>query len=219
MIALLRKTMYLLVTLIILWTIPAAAANGDKNVPSDTLSSRFALTPPREAYPWVIWNWMNGMISKDGIRKDLVWMNSIGISGFEHFETGGRGNMPMLVDKPLKYMSDEWKDAFRYAMHVSDSLGMEAGVESTPGWSHSGGPWVKPKDSMKKVVWRTIDVRGTAKNQTITLPEPFTVPGRYQDLEEVKDIEHWYEDIGVVAVRIPDKDKTLEQLPLRDHRR
>ena len=40
------------------------------------------LNPPHESRPMVLWHWMNGNISKDGIKKDLQWMHDIGLSGF-----------------------------------------------------------------------------------------------------------------------------------------
>ena len=45
--------------------------------------------PPKEAHPYVWWHWINGNTSKDGIRKDLLWMNRIGIVGFHQFDAGG----------------------------------------------------------------------------------------------------------------------------------
>ena len=174
------------------------------------LETTFSATPPPSAYPWVIWNWMDGMITKEGLRKDLLWMNSVGISGVQQFETGGRP-LPQIVDRKLDYMSEEWKDAFRYAMSLADSLGIEVALESTPGWSHTGGPWVKPKDGMKKLVWRTVEVTG-GTDSTLVLPEPFKMPGKFQDLGGVPDVEPWYQDVAVVAVRIPENDRSLQEL-------
>ncbi|MFC2767155.1 MAG: glycosyl hydrolase, partial [Prevotella sp.] len=45
--------------------------------------------PPREARPHVWWHWMDGNISKEGIRKDLLWMKSQGIGGLHQFDAGG----------------------------------------------------------------------------------------------------------------------------------
>ena len=42
--------------------------------------------PPKEARPYVWWHWINGNTSKDGIQKDLEWMNRIGIVGFHQFD-------------------------------------------------------------------------------------------------------------------------------------
>ena len=38
--------------------------------------------PPHESRPMALWHWMNGNVTKDGIRKDLLWMHDIGLSGF-----------------------------------------------------------------------------------------------------------------------------------------
>ena len=44
--------------------------------------------PPNEARPRVWWHWLNGNITKEGIRKDLEWMHRIGIGGFHNFDAG-----------------------------------------------------------------------------------------------------------------------------------
>jgi hypothetical protein len=152
---------------------------------------------------------MNGNITKDGIRKDLLWMDSIGIGGFHHFDAG-IGVAP-IVENRLVYMHDDWKDAFKYAIALGDSLGMEMTVASSPGWSCTGGPWVTPDDAMKKLVWRQTDVKG---GQTIdmTLPEPYRTTGFFQNkgtgnsadvaafLGDVVPSE-WYRDLYVMAVK------------------
>ena len=50
-------------------------------------------------------------------------------------------------------MTSEWKAAFRYAASLADSLELELAIAPSPGWSETGGPWVEPRDGMKKVVW------------------------------------------------------------------
>ena len=140
--------------------------------------------PPQEARPYVWWHWINGNTSKDGIQKDLEWMNRIGIAGFHQFDAGGtmmQGLPPVVPQTP--YLSDAWKDNFAYAIHLADSLGMEVGIASAPGWSSTGGPWVEPADAMKKLTWRTLEVKGNGKSQTLTvdMQKPtmtFKIPGR-----------------------------------------
>jgi len=39
--------------------------------------------PPQAAKPRVWWHWMNGNVTKDGIRRDLDWMNRMGIGGVD----------------------------------------------------------------------------------------------------------------------------------------
>jgi len=185
---------------------------------NDYYLEQFA-NPPREAHPYVWWHWMNGNISNDGIRKDLEWMDRIGIAGFHQFDAGGAmmGSLPPVVElRP--YLSDGWKESFSFAIHLADSLGMEVGIASAPGWSSTGGPWVEPADAMKKLTWRTLEVEGNGGSQTIRLPEPYKTIGKYLNADAgmyksvFEKLIPWYEDIAVVAVKVPDEEKALAEL-------
>ena len=101
--------------------------------------------PPDSAKPRVWWHWMNGNITQEGIKLDLEWMKRAGIGGFQNFDA--HMSTPKLVDKRLVYMTPEWKDAFRYTTELADQLGLEEVIAGSPGWSESGGPWVKPSRS------------------------------------------------------------------------
>ena len=105
-------------------------------------------TPPKDARPQVWWHWMDGNVSKEGIRKDIEWMKRNGIGGFHQFDAGGV-NMPRAAKVKLPYLSDGWKDAFRFALNLADSLDMDVTIASAPGWSSTGGTWVKPEDAIK----------------------------------------------------------------------
>src|SRR5215831_10195216 len=108
---------------------------------NDGLQRKFQ-NPPSSARPRVWWHWMNGNITKEGIKLDLEWMKRVGIGGFQNFDAAL--NTPKLVDKRLVYMTPDWKDAFKYATTLADQLGLEEAIAGSPGWSESGGPWVKP---------------------------------------------------------------------------
>ena len=113
----------------------------------DSLASVFSSVPDY-AKPQVWWHWMDGNISKEGISKDLEWMRRSGIGGFHQFDVGGI-NMPRAAKVKLPYLSPEWKEAFRYAISLADSYGMDVTIASAPGWSSTGGIWVEPKDAVK----------------------------------------------------------------------
>ena len=164
--------------------------------------------PPPEARPLVWWHWMNGNITPEGLRKDLDWMHRSGIAGFHVFDANF--STPQIVEKRLKYMSPEWKDAFGAMLRQADSLGMEVTVASSPGFSATGGPWVEPRDAMKKLVWREMQLDGGSHFEG-PLPEPYTVTGQFQNLDR-KSKYSWYEDIAVLAVRQPEAERTLAQL-------
>jgi hypothetical protein len=135
--------------------------------------------PPNSARPRVWWHWMNGNITKDGIAKDFAWMKRVGIGGVQNFDANL--NTPQIVDKRLVYMSPEWKDAFRFAAVEADRLGLELAIASSPGWSLTGGPWVKPEDGLKKLVWSETEVAG-GKRFDGALKMPPSVTGPYQSL-------------------------------------
>ncbi|MEO0033600.1 MAG: hypothetical protein RIS94_3358, partial [Pseudomonadota bacterium] len=88
---------------------------------------------------------------------------------------------PQIVDKRLVYMTPEWKDAFRFAAHEADRLGLELAIAASPGWSETGGPWVPPADGLKKVVWSEVTVEGGKKLSTV-LPLPPQGTGSFQDM-------------------------------------
>ena len=173
--------------------------------------------PPAECHPLTWWHWMNGNVTKDGIRKDLEWMHRSGISGFFLFDAGIGSEQ--IVDECLPYMSDGWKDAFRYTVDLADSLGMSVGIASSPGWSLTGGPWVSEEDAQKKIVWSVLELQGgqpagnrTAESLSLykgSLPQPPSVAGQYQDEAEFPsdpDRYRYYRDICVIAMKAPQAD-------------
>ena len=176
--------------------------------------------PPNSAKPRVWWHWMNGNITKEGIKLDLEWMNRVGIGGFQNFDASL--TTPKLVDKRLVYMTPEWKDAFRYATTLADQLGLEEAIAGSPGWSESGGPWVKPSQGMKKVVWSETRIEG-GKRFSGVLPHPPQVSGPLQNIplfdflalisgQPPKAGATFYADSAVIAYRAADGDVPLSAL-------
>jgi hypothetical protein len=146
----------------------AAAATAD-------LQSDFA-TPPDSARPWVYWFWLNGNISEQGITADLEAMKRVGIGGV----------LIMEVDQgvpvgPVDFMSDKWRALFHHVVSEADRLGLEVNMNNDAGWNGSGGPWIKPEQSMQKLVWTEVEVDGPS-SQPIVLPKPESVAGFYRDI-------------------------------------
>ena len=181
------------------------------SVPVDSLISRFQ-EPERAARPYVWWHWMDGEVTPEGIKKDLEWMDAVGIAGFHQFDAGGV-NMPKAAPFKRPYLSDSWKEAYRYAVRLADSLGMEMTVASAPGWSCTGGPWVAPEDAMKKLEWKIVDVKGGKVH--LKLPELGFITGPYLDIplrHESKPAPSFGYDVALVAVKLPDAEKSMEEL-------
>lgn len=175
--------------------------------------------PPQSARPRVWWHWMNGNITKEGIRADLEWMHRIGIGGFQNFDAALM--TPKIVEKRLQYMTPDWKDAFLFTTKLADSLGLEMAIAGSPGWSESGGPWVTPAQAMKKFVWTETEVDGGKLFKGI-LPKPSSATGPFQNLtprnvfsltgEKEPAPQEFYADASVIAFRLPESDVTLASL-------
>ncbi|MBC2651149.1 glycoside hydrolase [Novosphingobium flavum] len=168
--------------------------------------------PPQSARPRVWWHWMNGNVTKDGIAKDLAWMKAVGIGGMQTFDANLQ--TPQIVDRRLVYMTPEWKEAFRFAASEADRLGLELAIAASPGWSETGGPWVKPQDAMKKLVWSSVDLAPGA-SPGAALPAPPQRTGPFQDVAPGRSIEElisgkpapeaatFYGDVRVLAFPVP----------------
>jgi hypothetical protein len=202
-------------------TPPAASAKPTASAPAaqaaDPLRSGFE-NPPNGARPRVWWHWMNGNISKEGIKLDLEWMHRAGLGGFQNFDAALQ--TPQVVPHRLIYMTPEWKDAFKYAITLGDQLGFEMAIAGSPGWSESGGPWVPPSEGMKKYVWSATEVKG-GEPFTGTLVHPPGNTGAFQNMsihdmlgapEGAKAPPEFYADSVVIAYKRAASDVTMDSL-------
>jgi len=201
-----------------LLTIAVFPLSGNIKASDHSLYEGF-VKPDNASRPRVWWHWMDGNITKEGIKADLEWMNRVGIGGFHNFDAGI--NTPQVVKNRLIYMTPEWKDAFLFTTKLADSLKLEMAIAGSPGWSLMGGPWVPAKDGMKKIVWSEVRVKG-GQPFTGILPKPPTVSGEFQNLSlneesgsssgKQKVIPTYFEDIAVLAYRLPTADVPLSEL-------
>jgi hypothetical protein len=165
-----------------------ADAQGSATPAAATTPSRLEQTfrtPPDAAKPRVWWHWMNGNVTTAGITADLEWMKRVGIGGMQMFD--GSLGTPQFVDNRLVWMTPAWKDAFRHAAAEADRLGLEMTMAASGGWSETGGPWVKPEQAMKKVVWSETDVSGP-RRFTGVLPKPPSNNGPFQGMRNAPDL-------------------------------
>jgi hypothetical protein len=187
-----------------------ASAQVAATKPTDPLLDGF-IHPPQSARPLVWWHWMNGNISKEGIKLDLEWMHRIGIAGFQNFDAALA--TPQVVDHRIAYMTAEWKDAFKYATTLADQFGMEEAIAGSPGWSESGGPWVPAPEAMKKYVWSETILEGRQPFTGI-LAHPPTVTGKFQNTPianpPIQEPE-FYADSAVIAYQAPATEIPLPQ--------
>ena len=179
------------------------------------------VNPPNRARPRVWWHWMNGNVTKEGIKLDLEWMHRVGIAGFQNFDA--TPDTPQVVEHRLPFMTPGWKDAFRYATRLADQLGLEETIAASPGWSETGGPWVPASEAMKKYVWSETFVEG-GKPFTGRLAHPPSETGAFQSVKIHGGIAappgsapapHFYADSVVVAYPRPADDVPIESLHVK----
>lgn len=166
--------------------------------------------PPESARPRTWWHWTNGNITKEGITKDLEWMKRVGIAGFQLADVAsGQGQN---VEKKIFFGTPEWLDALHHAASEADRLGLEMAIFSSPGWSLTGGPWVKPEQAMKKLVWSEINVKGPSGFNG-RLPDPPSNEGPIRNMSRSAKISEneprFYRDCLILAFPTPQDNSRL----------
>jgi hypothetical protein len=139
------------------------------------------VTPADTNKVWCYWYWLNDDISREGVTKDLEAMKAAGIGG------AFIGNInPDEVNGRVPLFSEAWWDIMVHAVNEGKRLGVDIGVFNCPGWSQSGGPWVKPEMAMRYLVGSETPVPG-GKPVMVKLPKPAAI----------------FQDVAVLA--IPDR--------------
>jgi len=187
---------------------------GPASSTADTLRDGF-LAPPESARPRVWWHWLSGNVSRDGITKDLEWMKRIGIAGAMMFD--GDMGAPKIVPERVTVLSPQWFGNLRFAASEADRLGLEFAMAAAPGWSETGGPWVKPEWGMKKFVWTETQVAGGRRaGKLAPLPTntgPFqTMPKHDFTGKPQPGGPVLARDVAVLAFRAPAGDVSLASL-------
>lgn len=136
------------------------------NSSADPLKRGF-ITPPDTVQTSVYWYWLSDNISKEGVEKDLEAMKRVGIN---RAFIGNIGLSDIPYGK-VKLFSDEWWNITHAALKKATELNVEIGMFNGPGWSQSGGPWIKPEQTMRYLSsTKTIVDGGKTINQRLNAP-------------------------------------------------
>ncbi|TNF42872.1 MAG: glycosyl hydrolase, partial [Bacteroidetes bacterium] len=168
------------------WFVIVAGCSSSKS--DDTLKKSF-LNPPESSKPGVYWYFMDGNLSREEMTKDLESMKEVGISNLIFLEVGigvPRGS--------VDFMSEEWQELYVHAVREAERLGIKILLGAGPGWCGSGGPWVKPEESMKHLVFSETEIQGGRKVE-VDLPVPEQRSTTWHQMSD-----HYYEDVAVYAI-------------------
>ena len=133
-------------------------------------------TPPDATRPRCYWYWMDGHITKEGITQDLEAMKRVGIGEGYIGIISGQSGMPSKEGPQA--LTPEWWEFVEHAVREGGRLGVDIGFFNSPGWSQSGGPWVKPEQAMRYVTLPETRLHGPQHFEG-KLPSPV---GKFQDM-------------------------------------
>ena len=158
-------------------------------------------TPPDTARPWVYWFIMDGNLTREGITADMESMKEQGIGGAILMEVNvgvPRGN--------VDFMSEQWQRVFAHAVHETQRLGLQLTLNSGPGWTGSGGPWITPENSMWHLVASEKNVQGPiAFHEALPIPQPrmpyFGEGALPPEMEKAR--KEFFKDVRVLAFPKP----------------
>lgn len=125
----------------------------------DTLKKTFIETPKDQPLA-VYWYWIDGNMSEEGVVKDLQAMKKVGIN---RVQIGMIGDGQGAPTGPVKMFTKKWWKILHTMFKTATELDIEVGLFNCPGWSQSGGPWVKPEQSMRYLAAVNDTVQGPVK--------------------------------------------------------
>lgn len=141
--------------------------------PGENPLAKVFTRPPSESRPWCYWYWMNGNITRDGLRADLEGMAEVGVGGVLLFDVG------LLPAGPVVSRSPEWYDLVEFAVNEAAKRNIKVTL-NCPGWSGTGGPWITPELAMQELTWSETETDGPREFSGL-LPQPPTRLGFYRD--------------------------------------
>ena len=176
--------------LMIVACLAAAAIAGAADVPTEDAFR----SPAREMRPETWFHFIGGNVAKGGITADLEAIADAGISGIQLFHGQFGGPWPG-VSPQVPCLSKPWDGMVGFVGDECRRLGLKFTMQTCPGWAMAGGPWIKPENAMRHLVWSRKDVEG-GQHVELKLPPPVAKPKGWQD----------YRDIAVLAFPAPDGD-------------
>lgn len=149
--------------------------------------------------PYILWQWMNGCVTRDGITYDLESFRKVGIRNVQQFLIGG--TEANITDTSVTILGNKWNTLMHFSLEECKRLEMDFGTHNCPGWSASGAPGLDVSESMQKLIWAKTTVSGKTSKQSII------------NAAKVDPKWNYYRDICIIAIpkncRIVSKDSIL----------
>ena len=152
-------------------------------------------TPPSESRLRCYWWWLNGMVTKESITRDLEEMKEKGYGGASIVDAGSSSyDIARKTKAGPVFMSPEWMALYQHAVREADRIGIELSVNVQSGWN-PGAPSITPEMALKKLVFSELEITG-GQEIRINLPQP--------------DSNLIYRDVMVQAIPLPPADSPVK---------
>ena len=172
------------------------------------------LTPPDSIRVGCYYYWINERVDPKGVKADLRWMKENGITlAFLATDIRNRLQDENALGEQLygknKFQSKLWWKNLRTALKTAGELDIEMGIFNCPGWSQSGGPWIKPEEAMRNWTPSGIEICKTKEgNDVVCSPcSPEATGLEVDKLSKTHVKKHFEAFFGEILRRIPKKDR------------
>ena len=188
-----------------------AQLNHSTNNQRERLYQSF-LTPPDSIRVGCYYYWINERVDPKGVVADLQWMKDNGITlAFLATDIRNRlqGDTTVQTYGKNKFQSKLWWKNLRTALKTAGELGIEMGIFNCPGWSQSGGPWIRPEEAMRNWTPQGIEVCKT-KEGTDVVCSPCSPEATGLEVDKLSKMhvkKHFEAFFGEILRRIPPKDR------------
>lgn len=202
-----NKILYMLSVLLLSCSCLASdSQQGEKSITIEELAGMFQ-QPTMDYRPYVWWHWMGSNFSKSGITKDLEAMKEAGIGGATIFNltSAVQESQVPIENNPWPeqtYRSEAYWEALKYAASEAKRLGLKLGMQNTPGYSTTGGPWITEERGMQTLVYSRTEIKGSQQVELFLEKPELPI---YKGWGSSNKQATFYRDIAVMAV--PDKSE------------
>jgi len=158
--------------------------------------------PDKIHYPETWFHFIGGNVDREGITKDLEAIAGARISGIHLFHGQFGGDWPG-VKEHVTCLDSNWNSLVNHTASEAKRLGLRFTMQNCPGWSMSGGPWIKPEDAIRILAYTRTDINGGTQ-VNVNLPSACN-PSEAE----------WrnYTDLMVLAFPTPDGDTDAPLCP------
>jgi hypothetical protein len=164
------------------------------------------LVPSSDTGSSCYWWWFNGLVSKEGITRDLEEFQKKGMGGVLLVNSAS-GLGGAAIPSGVKLFSKEWCELYKHAIKEAARLKIEVGVNLTSGWC-MGGPWIKPENSGRWFLQSKITLQG---------PQEFSgklpLPGNRDGYDNVFNPPGFREYIDLPLEKLDYRDTAVVAIP------